>query len=47
MTEKLGYTVRDLKRVRVQNIKLEDLKDNETKEIKGEEKDEFLKSIGL
>lgn len=47
MTEKLGYTVRDLQRKRVQNIELEKLTPNTTREITGTEKDEFLKSIGL
>ncbi len=47
MTEKLGYTVRDLQRTRVQNIKLEKLPLNTHREIKGEEKAEFLNSIGL
>lgn len=47
MTEKLGYTVRDLNRVRVQNIKLDKLNENSLREILGEEKEEFLKSIGL
>jgi 23S rRNA pseudouridine2604 synthase len=47
MTEKLGYTVRDLQRVRVQNIKLGKLQQNAVEEITGEEKVEFLKSIGL
>lgn len=47
MTEKLGYTVRDLQRVRVQNIKLGKLAQNSVQEISGEDKVEFLKSIGL
>ncbi len=47
MTEKLGYTVRDLQRIRVQNLKLEKLGENSFREIVGEEKAEFLKSIGL
>ncbi len=47
MTEKLGFTVRDLQRVRVQNIKLGKLKSNTLKEIEGEEKKEFLNSLGL
>jgi len=47
MTEKLGYTVRDLERVRVQNIKLGKLAQNSIQEITGDEKTEFLKSIGL
>lgn len=47
MTEKLGYTVKDLCRVRIQNIKLDHLKSNSYREITGDEKDEFLKSLGL
>ncbi len=47
MTEKLGYTVRDLKRVRVQNISIGKTPENTTREIVGDEKVEFLKSIGL
>lgn len=47
MTEKLGYTVRDLQRVRVQNIKLGKLPQNSVKEITGEEKLIFLESLGL
>lgn len=47
MTAKLGYNVTDLKRTRVQNIQLEKLALNTHREIKGEEKDIFLKSLGL
>lgn len=47
MTEKLGYTVRDLQRIRVQNINLDKLGENSFREISGEEKNEFLKGIGL
>lgn len=47
MTEKLGYTVRDLQRIRIQNILLDKMPINTYREIKGEEKSEFLKSIGL
>jgi len=47
MTEKLGYTVTDLKRVRLQNIKLEKISVNSYREITGDEKVEFLKSLGL
>lgn len=47
MTEKLGYTVRDLERIRVQNIELKKTPINAYREITGEEKTEFLKSIGL
>lgn len=47
MTEKLGYTVRDLKRTRIQNIELKNITENSTREISGDEKTEFLKGIGL
>ncbi len=47
MTEKLKYTVKDLQRVRIQNIKLEKTPLNSCREIKGEEKETFLKSLGL
>lgn len=47
MTEKLGYTVRDLKRIRVQNVELEKIPSNSYREITGEELSTFLKSINL
>lgn len=47
MTEKLGYTVRDLQRIRIQNINLEKIPPNSFREIKGSELIEFLKSIKL
>ena len=47
MTEKLGYTVKDLCRVRIQNIKLGNLKQNQYQELNEEEKNTFLKSLGL
>ncbi len=47
MTEKLGYTVRDLQRVRIQNIELGNIPFNTHREIKGQERSDFLKSIGL
>lgn len=47
MTEKLGYTVRDLKRIRVQNIKLGDVQLNSFRKIQGDELNLFLNSIGL
>lgn len=47
MTEKLGYTVRELKRIRVQNIELKNLPENSVREITNEEKTQFLKGIGL
>ena len=47
MTEKLGYTVRDFQRIRIQNIELNKLPLNAHREIVGEELVIFLKSIGL
>jgi 23S rRNA pseudouridine2604 synthase len=47
MTEKLGYKVTDLKRIRVQNIELKNTPPNSHREITGEEKTEFLKGLGL
>jgi 23S rRNA pseudouridine2604 synthase len=47
MTEKLGYTVRDLQRIRVQNIKINNIPINSYREILGDEQKDFLKSIGL
>jgi 23S rRNA pseudouridine2604 synthase len=47
MTEKLGYTVTDLKRVRVQNIELNAVKPGQYREIVDEEQEAFLNSLGL
>lgn len=47
MTEKLGYTVRDLKRMRIQNVELRKIPPNSHRKIEGDELEEFLKSIGL
>ncbi len=47
MTEKLGYTVRDLQRIRIQNIELKKLSLNACREIVGDELEIFLKSMGL
>ena len=47
MTEKLGYTVRDLKRTRMQNILLGNLGSNSHREITGVELETFLQSIEL
>jgi 23S rRNA pseudouridine2604 synthase len=47
MTEKLGYTVRDLQRIRIQNITLGNIKKNSYREITGDELEIFLKSLGL
>lgn len=42
-----GYTIADLKRVRVMNIKLHPLQSGQYSVIKGEELKTFLKSLGL
>lgn len=47
MTEKLGYSVTDLHRIRIQNIELKDITPGSHREITGEEKEIFLKSLGL
>lgn len=47
MTEKLGYTVTDLKRVRIQNILLNNVKPGAYREIVDEERENFLNSLGL
>lgn len=47
MTEKLGYTVTDLKRVRIQNILLNNLKPGQYREIIDDEREVFLSSLGL
>lgn len=47
MTEKLGYTVRDLQRIRVQNIELGKIPLNSYRQMTGDELAVFLKSIEL
>lgn len=47
MTEKLGYTVVDLCRIRIQNIMLGKLGLGSWKEIDADSKNKFLQSIGL
>ncbi len=47
MTDRLGYTVVDLKRIRIQNITLNKLSTNTAREITGNEKEKFLTSLGL
>lgn len=47
MTEALGVSVVSLKRLRVMNIKLGNLKSNTSREIAGKELQIFLKSLGL
>lgn len=47
MTEKLGYTVLDLLRTRIQNIKIGKTASGSYREIEGEEKEKFLETLGL
>jgi len=47
MLASVGYTVLSLKRVRVLNIKLHDLKTNESRDISGDELKTFLKITDL
>lgn len=42
-----GYTVKDLKRIRVMNIKLSTLKPGQFRTIKGQELKEFLSELGI
>jgi len=47
MAAALGYTISDLKRVRIMNIKLGSLLPGDHRELKGKELSDFLKSLGL
>lgn len=47
MTEALGVSVKNLKRLRIMNIKLGTLKPNTSREITGKELENFLKKLGL
>ena len=47
MLTALGYVVTDLKRARIMNITLGDLKSGELRQLKGAELKDFLKEIGL
>lgn len=47
MTEALGVSVRNLKRIRIMSIKLAKLKPNTAREIKGKELEIFLQHLGL
>lgn len=47
MTEKLGYTVVDLFRTRIQNIKIGKTAGGSYRTIEKEEKDKFLETLGL
>lgn len=45
MCAALGYQVQSLKRIRIQNITLQDLKPGQFREITGKEKEDFLKNL--
>lgn len=47
MCASLGYQVEKLERVRIMNIKLNGLKTGSVREITGQEKENFLKQLGL
>jgi len=47
MTESLGVSVKNLKRVRIMNVKLGNLSPNHAREITGKELETFLKNLGL
>lgn len=47
MCAALGYQVQDLKRVRIANIELGDLKPNQYRVLKGEELETFLKELAI
>ncbi len=47
MCTALGYAVIDLKRVRIMNIKIKNIKSGQVREIKGNEQKIFLKSLEL
>ncbi len=47
MSEAVGFSVHDLKRTRIMNIKLGNLKQNTARDITGKELEKFLKDLGL
>lgn len=47
MCDACGYRVLDLKRIRVMNVKLQDLKSGNYRQIIGKEESDFLKELGL
>lgn len=47
MCEALGYKVADLKRVRIMNVRLGNMQSGQYRQMKGEELQEFLGSMGL
>lgn len=47
MVEKVGFEVKRLKRIRIENILLGDLKEGQLKPLSKIEKDELFKRLGL
>jgi len=47
MCDNLGYTSIDIQRVRIENIKLANLRLGKTRKIEGEELEKFLKILGI
>lgn len=47
MCEALGYRVLDLKRIRIMNVRLGNMQSGQYRQMKGEELQEFLGSMGL
>jgi len=47
MCAALGYQVRDLKRIRIMNVKIGSLKQGQKRELQGAELSNFLKKLGL
>jgi len=47
MCAALGYQVRDLKRIRIMNVKIGNLKRGQKRELQGAELNDFLKKLGL
>ena len=47
MCAALGYQVRDLKRIRIMNVKIGSLKLGQKRELQGAELNDFLKKLGL
>jgi pseudouridine synthase len=47
MCSAYGYTIRDLQRIRIMSIKIQNLKQGDYRELKGPELEKFLKELGL
>ena len=47
MCDAFGYTVRDLKRVRIMHLTLGNLQPGKARQLQGSEREELLKSLGL